>query len=204
MLGVLEIDAVVLFFDPYEQHIPAALDLAYKALQLDSIEPAGSFYDVLCDACSRAGLTRCAITLHKSSTSIPRAAYMKGVAGWFIAMTGEYDTGLALIEESKNLNPLCPSWFHLPYLLRCFKQEDYVTAVKEAHLFGMAEYYWGPMLRAITYSYLNKEDHARLEYNKAVELNPDLMRRPNHYISYFVTDPDLVDQMVGRLSHLAE
>ena len=203
MLGVLEIDAVVLFFDPNEQRIPAALDLAYKALQLDSMNQQVHF--TMCYAMLLQGSLE-EVRYHASQIVDinPKAAYMKGVAGWFIAMTGEYDTGLALIEESKNLNPLYPSWFHLPYLLRCFKQEDYCTAVKEPHLFGMADYYWGPMLRAITYSYLNKEDHARLEYNKAVELNPDLMRRPDHYISYFVTDPDLVDQMVGRLSHLTE
>ena len=203
MLGVLEIDAVVLFFDPNEQRISAALDLAYKALQLDSMNQQVHF--AMCYAMLLQGSLE-EVRYHASQIIDinPKAAYMKGVAGWFIAMTGEYDTGLALIEESKNLNPLYPSWFHLPYLLRCFKQKDYGTALKEAHLFGMADYYWGPILRAITYSYLNKEDHARLEYSKAVELNPDLMRRPNHYISYFVTDPDLVDQMVGRLSHLGE
>ena len=203
MLGVLEIDAVVLFFDPNEQRIPAALDLAYKALQLDSMNQQVHF--TMCYAMLlQGGLEEVRYHASQIININPKAAYMKGVAGWFIAMTGEYDTGLALIEESKNLNPLCPSWFHLPYLLRCFKQEDYGTALKEAHLFGMADYYWGPMLRAITYSFLDKQDHAKLEYRKAIELNPDLASKPEHYISYFVTDPDLVDQMVGRLSHLAE
>jgi adenylate cyclase len=203
MLGVLKIDAVVLFFDPNEQRIPAALELAYKALQLDPSNQQVHF--TMCYAMLLQGSLD-EVRYHASQIVEinPKAAYMKGVAGWFIAMTGEYETGLALIEESKNLNPLYPSWFHLPYLLRCFQHEDYVTALKEAHLFGMADYYWGPMLRAITYSFLNKEDHARLEYSKAVELNPDLMRRPNHYISYFVSHPDLVDQMVGQLFRLAE
>ena len=96
-----------------------------------------------------------------------------------------------------------PSWFHLPFLLKCFQQEDYATALREAHLFGMVDYYWGPMLRAITYYCLEKNDHAQLEYRKAIELNPDLADTPRKYISYFVTQPELVDQMVDRLSCLA-
>jgi len=47
-------------------------------------------------------------------------------------------------------------------------------------------------------------DHAQLEYKKAVELNPDLANRPDHYISYFVIQPDLLDLMVDRLSRIAD
>ena len=202
MLGVLEIDAVVLFFGPYEKHIPSALELAYKALQLDSSNQQVHF--TMCYVMLLQGnLDEVRSHASRIIDINPKAAYMKGVAGWFIALTEDYETGLGLIEESKNLNPLYPSWFHLPYLLKCFQQKDYGTALKEAHLFGMADYYWGPMLRAITYSFLDKQDHAKLEYRKAIELNPDLASKPEHYISYFVTQPELVDQMVDRLSRLA-
>ena len=202
MLGVLKIDAVVLFFGSYEAHIPEALELAYKALQLDPSNQQVHFtmcYTMLLQG----GLDEVRYHASQIVDINPKTAYMKGVAGWFIALTGDYVTGLALIEESKNLNPLYPSWFHLPYLLKCFQQKDYGTALKEAHLFGMADYYWGPMLRAITYSFLDKQDHAKLEYRKAIELNPDLASKPEHYISYFVTQPELVDQMVDCLSRLA-
>jgi len=202
MLGILELDAVVLFFGSYDQHIPEALQLAYKALQLDSFNQQVHF--AMCYAMLLHGsLDEMRYHADRIIDINPKAAYMKGVAGWFIALTGDYDTGLSLIEESKNLNPLYPSWFHLPYLLNCFQQEDYDTALKEAHLFGMADYYWGPMLRAITYSFLDKPDHAQLEYRKAIELNPDLSNNPHHYISYFVMQSGLVDQMVDRLSRLA-
>jgi adenylate cyclase len=202
MLGVLEIDAVVLFFGSYEQHVPAALELAYKALQLDPSNQQVHF--TMCSAMLLQGSLD-EVRYHASQIVDinPKAAYMKGVAGWFIALTGDYDTGLGLIEESKNLNPMYPSWFHLPYLLKCFQQKDYGSALKEAHLFSMADFYWGPMLRAITYSYLDKRDHAQLEYRKAIELNPDLVDTPRKYISYFVTQPELVDQMVDCLSRLA-
>ena len=201
MLGVLEIDAVVLFFGSYDDHVPSALQMAYKALQLDSMNQQVHF--TMCYAMLLQGSLE-EVRYHASRIVDinPKAAYLKGVAGWFIALTGDYDTGLVLIEESKNLNPLYPSWFHLPYLLKCLQQEDYGTALKEAHLFGMAEYYWGPMLRAIVYSYFDKQDHALLEYRKAIELNPDLATRPAHYISYFVTQSELVEQMVDRLSNL--
>ena len=201
MLGVLEVDAVVLFYGAYDQHIPAAFDLAHKALQLDASNQQVHF--TMCYVMLLQGNLD-EVRYHASQIVDinPKAAYMKGVAGWFIALTGDYDTGLGLIEESKNLNPLYPSWFHLPYLLKCFQQEDYGSALKEAHLFGMADYYWGPMLRAITYSHLDKEDHAQLEYRKAVELNPELANRPKHFISYFVRSPELIEQMVDRLSRL--
>lgn len=203
MLGILEIDAVVLFFGSYEQHIPEALQLIYKALQLDSSNQQVHF--AMCYAMMLQGsLDELRYHADRIIDINPKAAYMKGVAGWFIALTGDYDTGLTLIEESKNLNPLYPSWFHLPYLLQCFQQEDYGSALKEAHLFGMADYYWGPMLRAITYSFLNNRDHAQLEYRKAIELNPDLANRPEHYISYFVIQPDLVDLMVDRLFRITD
>ena len=203
MLGVLEIDAVVLFFGSYEEHIPAALEMAYKALQLDSMNQQVHF--TMCYAMLLQGsLDEVRYHASRIVDINPKAAYLKGVAGWFIALTGDYDTGLTLIEESKNLNPLYPSWFHLPYLLQCFQQEDYGSALKEAHLFGMADYYWGPMLRAITYSFLDNRDHAQLEYRKAIELNPDLANRPEHYISYFVIQPDLVDLMVDRLSRITD
>lgn len=203
MLGVLELDTVVLFFGSYEQHIPAALKMAYKALQLDSMNQQVHF--TMCYAMMLQGsLEEVRYHALRIVDINPKAAYMKGVAGWFIALTGDYDTGLSLIEESKNLNPLYPSWFHLPYLLKCFQQEDYESGLKEAHLFGMADYYWGPMLRAITYSFLDKRDHAQLEYSKAIELNPGLANRPDHYISYFVIQPELVDLLVERLSRIED
>ena len=203
MLGILEIDAVVLFFGSYKQHIPEALQLIYKALQLDSSNQQVHF--AMCYAMMLQGsLDEVRYHADRIIDINPKAAYMKGVAGWFIALTGDYDTGLSLIEDSKSLNPLYPSWFHLPYLLKSFKQEDYGTALQEAHLFGMADYYWGPMLRAITYSFLDKQDHAQLEYIKATELNPYLAENPRHYISYFVKQTELVDQMIDRLSSLAK
>ena len=65
----------------------------------------------------------------------PNAGFLVGIAGWFLAMAGQYDEGFRFIEQSMQLNPFFPSWFHFPYYLNSYLNGNFGDALKTVKKF---------------------------------------------------------------------
>ncbi len=129
----------------------------------------------------------------------PNAPYIVGVAGWHMALYGEWERGLALLKKGMKLNPYHPTWFHLAHYMDSYRRGDYEKALAEARKFNFPELYWDPLMRAAALSRLGRQKEARKAIGQLIELEPDFATRGRSLIGRYVKVEDLVDAVIEGL-----
>jgi adenylate cyclase len=125
--------------------------------------------------------------------------YVVGVAGWHMALYGEWDRGLALMEKGMKLNPYYPSWFHLAPYMHLYSRGEYENAFNEALKFNYPELFWDPLMRAAALGQMGRENEARAALGELLKVEPDFATRGRLLINRYVKVDDLVDSVVEGL-----
>jgi adenylate cyclase len=198
MLGMLYLDAYTFSLGEIDNAVERGTGCAGKATAVDPL-------------CQHAYLTAGYVkllgrdrnsVLHSARKIVelnPNAAYMVGAAGWFMAVAGEYDQGLPLLDKSMKLNPYYPTWFHFPYYLDHYRNGDYEKALEEAERFGLPDFFWNPLLHAAALGQLGLKKQAHAAYQQLLRLQPDFPEQARFYVSCFVMQDDLIDRMLEGL-----
>jgi adenylate cyclase len=129
----------------------------------------------------------------------PNSPYIVGVAGWHMALYGEWDRGLSLLKKGMKLNPYHPSWFHLAPFMDYYRRGEYENALAEALKFNFPEVYWDPVMRAAALGRLGRHDEAKAAVSQLLELEPDFATRGRWLISRYVKVDDLIDTLIEGL-----
>ena len=129
----------------------------------------------------------------------PNSPYIVGVAGWHMALYGEWDRGLTLLKKGMKLNPYHPTWFHLAPYMDCYRRGEYENALSEALKFNFPELYLDPMMRAAALGRLGRQDEAGTAVGEMLKLAPDFATRGRLLISRYVKVDDLVDMIIEGL-----
>ncbi len=129
----------------------------------------------------------------------PNSPYVVGVAGWHMALYGEWERGLSLMEKGMRLNPYHPSWFHLATYMDYYRRGKYENAFAEALKFNLPGLFWDPVMRAATLGQMGKEHEARAAVGELLKLEPDFVTRGRRLISHYVKVDDLVDMIIEGL-----
>jgi adenylate cyclase len=129
----------------------------------------------------------------------PNSPYVVGVAGWHLALYGEWDRGLGLLKKGMKLNPYYPSWFHLAPYMDHYRRGEYENAFAKALKFNYPELHLDPMMRAAALGQLGREDEARAAVSELLKLVPDFATRGRRLISRYVKVDDLVDKIIEGL-----
>lgn len=145
MLGHLHADNYALGFCEIEAPLEKALTFAQKGVAL---APENQFVQ---DALSLVYFHRCDnefFLQHVEQTIAlnPNSPYIVGVAGWHMALYGEWDRGFKLLKKGMKLNPYHPSWFHLVPFLDDYRRGEYENAFAEALKFNYPEVFWDPVM----------------------------------------------------------
>jgi adenylate cyclase len=135
-------------------------------------------------------------TIEKTIALNPNSPYIVGVAGWHMALYGEWDRGLALMEKGIKLNPYHPSWFHLAPFMDYYRRGEFEDALAEALKFNYPGLYWDPLLRAAALGRLGRQAEANIAIEQLLELVPDFATRGREMIGGYVKVEDLVDKIV--------
>jgi len=129
----------------------------------------------------------------------PNSPYVVGVAGWHMALYGEWERGLTLMEKGIKLNPYHPSWFHLATYLDYYRRCDYENALAEALKFNYPELFWDPLMRAAALGQMGRGREARSAVGELLKLAPDFAARGRRLISHYVKVDDLVETLIEGL-----
>ena len=129
----------------------------------------------------------------------PNSPYVVGVAGWHMALYGEWERGLALLKKGMKLNPYHPSWFHLAPYMDCYRRGEYENAFAEALKFNYPELYLDPMMRAAALSRMGRQKQAKAAVAQLLELEPDFTTRGRWLISRYVKVDDLINTIIEGL-----
>ena len=129
----------------------------------------------------------------------PNAPYIVGVAGWHMALYGEWERGLSLLKKGMRHNPHYPSWFHLVPYMNCYRQGEYENALAEALKFNHPGLFWDPLMRAAALGRMGKENEAKTAIGELLKLEPEFTRRGRKLISHYVKVDGLIDKIIGGL-----
>jgi len=129
----------------------------------------------------------------------PNSPYVVGVAGWHMALYGEWERGLTLMGKGMKLNPYHPTWFHLATYLDHYRRCEYENALAEALKFNYPELFWDPLMRAAALGQMGRGREAKTAVGELLKLEPDFAARGRRLIRNYVKVDDLVQTIIEGL-----
>ena len=129
----------------------------------------------------------------------PNAPAMIGFLGWLLALYGEWEQGLALLDKGVKLNPHYPGWYHLAPFFYYYLQERCEEAYQEALAFQMPHLFWDPLLRAAALGRLGRKQEGAQALAELLHLRPDFPTAGPFLISCYAKFPYLIDGLLDGL-----
>jgi len=129
----------------------------------------------------------------------PNSPFYIGYLGWLLALSGEWDRGLAIMGKGTELNPYYPGWFRMAPYCNFYRQGRYMEALQEAQQFQMPQLFWDPLLRAAALGRLGREREAAQALAELLSLKPDFSTNGPFLIGCYVKSKDLVNALLDGL-----
>ena len=198
MLGHLHADNHALGFCEIDATLEKALTFAQKGVAL---EPENQFaQDALTLVHFHRGDKASFLKhVHKTIALNPNAPYIIGVAGWHMALFGEWDRGLVLLKKGMKLNPYYPTWFHLAPFMNYYRRGEYEKAYVEAQKFNFPELFWDPLMRSVALEQIGRDGEAKSALAELLILEPDFAVKGRKLIGGYVKVDDLIDKIIEGL-----
>ncbi len=129
----------------------------------------------------------------------PNAPASIGFLGWLLALYGEWEQGLAILEKGMELNPHFPGWFRMAPFFYHYLQGSCEEAYQEALAFQMPQLFWDPLLRAAVLGRLGREKEGAQALAELLHLRPDFPAAGRFLISCYAKFPYLIDELLDGL-----
>ena len=183
--------------EPYDQ-VNEAFDLARRAIALDPSCQQAHFSLAMCQF-HRRERPGCLRALDKVLELNPNAPYYAGAAGWMIALVGDWERGLAIIDESKARNPFVPTWFYVAHFEYHFMNGDFESALSAAESVKLRGLAWDPLVRAAALQRLGRADEASVLIADLLESQPKFAAIAREYLSGYVYEDELAAEIYSAL-----
>lgn len=198
ILAVLYADGNTLWLKEPEATMEKALAYARKGA---SLEPQNQYARTILAymlflVSEREGFFREA---EKAIALNPNSPMHIGFLGWTMALYGEWDRGLLLLERGIELNPYYPGWLHAGPCLVHYEAGRYEHAYQEAEQIRMPHLLWDPLLRAATLGQLDRLAEARAAAHELLRLRPDFPASARRLLGYFVKTDRQIDNVFSGL-----
>jgi tetratricopeptide (TPR) repeat protein len=118
--------------------------------------------------------------------------------GLLLALSGEWERGVAAADAAINLNPHFPGWYRLPPLFHAFYKADHRSAVSLALRINIPRYFWVPLTLAAAYGHLGELESARNALADLLAIRPEFGRQARAELGKWFL-PDLVEQWIDGL-----
>ncbi len=129
----------------------------------------------------------------------PNSLTLSAFLGWTLALAGEWDRGLCLLQKGMASNPHYPPWFHMAPCLHHYANGRFEPAYQQALRIQMPEFLWDWLLRAASLGRLGRSAEARQALDVLIELRPDFPSSARQRIGYFVKGDDGIDDLLEGL-----
>jgi adenylate cyclase len=198
MLGHLHADNHALGFCEIDATLEKALAFAQKGVAL---EPENQFAQDALTLVHFHRSDKASFLKHVDETIAlnPNAPYIIGVAGWHLALYGEWDRGLTLLQRGKQLNPYYPQWFHLAPFMNYYRRGEYEEAYAEALKFNYPDLFWDPLMRSAALGQMKRDGEATSALAELLVLEPDFAAKERKMIGSYVKVDGLIDKVIEGL-----
>jgi Flp pilus assembly protein TadD len=103
----------------------------------------------------------------------PHEPFLLGNLGNWLAFSGRWDEGVAMIRKAIALNPkVYPRWWHAALGKNHYRKGEYREALVEFKNMNLPNWWWNQVELAYTYGQLGDAENARTAAAKLLELYP--------------------------------
>jgi len=129
----------------------------------------------------------------------PDSLAYRELAGWLLALAGDWERGMGLIRDAVERNP-----FYLPcvkhalwadYLLRGEFDKAYVAALE----FCGPTFFWRELMSAACLGLLGRKSEAKAGVAELLQVKPDFVQRGRTLIGYYIKSAELHERIVEGL-----
>jgi adenylate cyclase len=103
----------------------------------------------------------------------PNNAEILAEFGMRLALMGQWERGISLIDGAIAHNPAHPGWYHTAPALNFYRQGRYAEALEEARQIAAPGWVHHHTILAMIYGQLGQEEEARVAARQLLELDPD-------------------------------
>jgi adenylate cyclase len=103
----------------------------------------------------------------------PNNAEILAEFGMRLALMGQWERGIALIDEAIARNPTHPGWYHTAPALNFYRQGRYAEALEDARQIDAPGWVHNHTILAMIYGQLGQEEQARAAARQLLQLDPD-------------------------------
>jgi adenylate cyclase len=103
----------------------------------------------------------------------PNNAEILAEYGMRLALMGQWERGIALIDGAIARNPIHPGWYHTAPALNFYRQGRYAEALEEARKIDAPGWVHNHTILAMIYGQLGWKEEARAATRQLLELDPD-------------------------------
>jgi tetratricopeptide (TPR) repeat protein len=129
----------------------------------------------------------------------PNNAHYMAAISLHLAMAGEWERGVELMDKACRLNPHHPGWHHLVPFMNYYRQGEYDLALIEAQAFNTPEYFWDPLIRAAVLGQLDRRIEGRKAVDGLLAMVPDFKPRAQSLIRRFAYSDENIDMLLEGL-----
>ena len=131
----------------------------------------------------------------------PHEPFLLGNIGNWLAFSGRWDEGVAMVRKAIALNPkVYPRWWHAALGKNHFRKGEYREALGEFKNMNLPNWWWNQVELAYTYGQLGEMDNARAAVSKLTELYPgfDLEKAALEHLK-FSFEPSYIERAIEGL-----
>lgn len=183
--------------DNYDTAVTRAVNAARRAISLE--RSCDYAYWALALAGIAARDTKIVISASESLLELDPSPSYRALAGWCMALAGQWERGLEILDRNKRVMQLYLGWLHHAPFLNYYRQGQYENALNEAMKINVPMLVWDPVERAAALGQLGDTEKARVAIDEIIALHPDFIDDPRRYLYCYIMQDNLVDHVIEGL-----
>jgi len=122
----------------------------------------------------------------------------KGWLGNLIAYSGDWDRGLAMVEEALKMNPHHPGWYRFVHFWKHYVKHEYQEALSVLRLMNLPTFYYYHASLAASYGQLERAEDAQRSIQELLRMVPDFPLKVRDELGKW-NSPEFVEHYIEGL-----
>ena len=120
--------------------------------------------------------------------------------GLRLALSGNWDEGLPLVEKAMVINPVHPHWYHFPSAFYHYEHGEFEKALQVIDKIDMPQFFWSYLFKTAILGQLDRRAEAEDAMGTLLELKPDFRQNASTYIRIWQVQEPLYQKIVEGLA----
>ena len=120
--------------------------------------------------------------------------------GLWLAISGEWERGLEMVEEAMVLNPTHPDFYYMPFIFNAVLSHNYEEALHYTKMIDMPDFFWQYIHLIVVHASLGNVNKANAYVIELKKLYPDIEKNLRYEFSKWHPQQELIDIYIKQLN----